>query len=85
MAELKRVAKAMRDFLLREDLAHFDEFARIAEGRLAKKLLSDKITTDEVEALYLLARQEARSAGSYLAAGCGRCVVIHQPERSGRH
>jgi D-glycero-alpha-D-manno-heptose-7-phosphate kinase len=77
MEELKRVAKAIRDLLIREDLTHLDEFGSLLhEGWLAKKSLSDKISTDEVEMLYLLARDEGAIGGKLLGAGGGGHLLL---------
>ena len=77
MEELKRVAKAIRDLLIREDLTHLDEFGSLLhEGWLAKKSLSDKISTDEVEMLYLLARDEGPIGGKLLGAGGGGHLLL---------
>jgi D-glycero-alpha-D-manno-heptose-7-phosphate kinase len=77
MEELKRVTKAIRDLLLDDDMSSFDAFGTLLhEGWLAKKSLSDRITTEEVEVLYLLARQEGAIGGKLLGAGGGGHLLL---------
>lgn len=77
MGELKRVAREMRDLLVQEDLAKLDEFGRLLhEGWVAKKSLSDKISTNQVEHIYLLAREAGAIGGKLLGAGGGGHVLL---------
>ncbi len=83
MARLKKVAKQMRDLLILDDLGRLDEFGQLLhEGWDAKQSLSDKISTGEVDALYMLARQEGALGGKLLGAGGGGHVLLFiNPEK----
>ncbi len=83
MARLKRVAKKMRDLLVSDDLSRFNEFGQLLhEGWESKQSLSDKISTGEVDALYMLARQEGAIGGKLLGAGGGGHVLLFiDPEK----
>ncbi len=83
MARLKKVAKQMRDLLTLNDIVRFAEFGQLLhEGWEAKQSLSDKISTGEVDALYLLARQEGALGGKLLGAGGGGHVLLFiDPEK----
>ncbi len=83
MARLKKVAKQMRDLLILDDLGRLDEFGQLLhEGWEAKQSLSDKISTGEVDALYMLARQEGALGGKLLGAGGGGHVLLFiNPEK----
>ncbi|MHA1731231.1 MAG: GHMP family kinase ATP-binding protein [Promethearchaeota archaeon] len=77
MAELVKVANGMRDILATNDTNRLEEFARLLhEGWLAKKSLSEKITTSEVEKIYLVARREGALGGKLLGAGGGGHVLL---------
>ncbi len=77
MACLKKVAKNMRDLLVLDDLTRLNEFGQLLhQGWEAKQSLSDKISTGEVDALYMLARQEGAIGGKLLGAGGGGHVLL---------
>ncbi len=83
MARLKKVAKQMRDLLTLNDLGRLDEFGQLLhEGWEAKQTLSDRISTGEVDAIYMLARQEGALGGKLLGAGGGGHVLLFiDPEK----
>jgi D-glycero-alpha-D-manno-heptose-7-phosphate kinase len=83
MARLKKVAKDMRDLLSLDDLSRLNEFGQLLhEGWEAKQSLSDKISTDEVDALYMLARQQGALGGKLLGAGGGgHFLLFIDPEK----
>ncbi len=83
MARLKEIAKQMRDLLMLDDLVCLDEFGLLLhEGWEAKQSLSEKISTSEVDAIYMLARQEGALGGKLLGAGGGGHVLLFiDPEK----
>lgn len=77
---LKEIAEEMRERLLRGDLTRFGEL--LHEGWVEKRVLSEMITTPEIETLYEKARKKGAAGGKILGAGGGGHLLLFcEPER----
>jgi D-glycero-alpha-D-manno-heptose-7-phosphate kinase len=80
MNNLKRIAREMRQSLLRGNLERFGEL--LHEGWMEKRRLSGKITSPEIDKLYEIARGRGAIGGKILGAGGGgHLLVFCEPER----
>lgn len=77
LRRIKELAVEMKGALLR---GHLDEFAVLLhEEWLAKKRLSDRISTPHLDALYEAARQEGALGGKVAGAGGGGFLMLYCP------
>ena len=77
MAALKECASQIRNVLQRGEMSTIDEFGRLLHHAwVAKKRLSAKITTDQVEMLYLHSRKHGVIGGKLLGAGGGGFLLL---------
>jgi D-glycero-alpha-D-manno-heptose-7-phosphate kinase len=77
LRRIKELAVQMKTALLR---GHLNEFAELLHQEwLAKKQLSDKISTPHLEALYEAARNEGALGGKVAGAGGGGFVLLYCP------
>ncbi|MBM4032774.1 MAG: GHMP kinase [Planctomycetes bacterium] len=80
MADLKRIAREMKDALLLGDL---DAFARLmSENWENQKRLHPSVTNARIEELFAIAARAGAAGGKACGAGGGGCLVfIAQPDR----
>ena len=83
MEELKRVAREMRSIIESKDFNKLNEFGELLhEGWLAKKSLSSKISTKDIEKFYLTSRKYGVIGGKLLGAGGGgHLLLFSDPEK----
>jgi D-glycero-alpha-D-manno-heptose-7-phosphate kinase len=77
MAELKRIAAAMRRALLSGDLAGFGRL--LSENWENQKRLHPSVTNAEVEGLFAAAAAQGAPGGKACGAGGGGCLVFLAP------
>jgi D-glycero-alpha-D-manno-heptose-7-phosphate kinase len=77
LRRIKELAILMKTALLRGRLNEFAEL--LHEEWLAKKQLSDKISTPHIEELYEVARKEGALGGKVAGAGGGGFVMLYCP------
>ena len=80
IANLKRIAREMKERLLLGDL---DAFARLLDENWAnQKRLHPSVTNERIEELFAIARESGAAGGKACGAGGGGCLVfIAQPDR----
>lgn len=77
MAQLKIYAEQLRDILVREKLRELHKFGEILhKAWIAKQQLSDKISTDNADHLYLDSLQNGAIGGKLLGAGGGGFLLL---------
>ncbi len=77
MCEVKALAYAMKDELLKGNLLTFGKL--LDYGWQSKKKMSDKITNPQVDALYEEAKKAGAVGGKLLGAGGGGYLLIYCP------
>ncbi len=83
MQDLKEVAYSMKSIIESKDISKLSEFGELLhKGWLAKKSLSSKISTKEIEKFYLISRKFGVLGGKLLGAGGGGHLLLFcEPEK----
>jgi len=83
MQDLKEVAYSMKSIIESKDIGMLSEFGELLDkGWLAKKSLSSKISTKEIEKFYLISRKFGVLGGKLLGAGGGGHLLLFcEPEK----
>ena len=77
--EIRELGERMRDSLIQGELDRFGSL--LHDGWVAKKRVSDRISTSHIDDLYAMARANGAMGGKITGAGGGGFMLLYVPQR----